>query len=98
MELKVALLPLCSKFTIGFMYDRFMSTVLLLCEAETTVPSISHNAFAVGVIVIVSLPSETPLVLNCKIISGPYPPDIEVGVALVSVAVPPESANEKSDT
>ena len=84
--------------TIGFINDRFMSTVLLLCEAETTVPSTSHNEFAVGVTVIVSFPSATPLVLNCKISSGPYPPVIEVGVALVSVAVPPESANEKSDT
>ena len=47
---------------------------------------------------IVSFPSATPLVENLSLNSGPNPPEISVGVALTSVAVPPESDNEKSDT
>ena len=71
--------------------------VLLLCEVETTVPATSQRAFAVGITVIVSLPSATPLVENLSLNSGPNHPEIEVGVALASVAVPPERDNAKSD-
>ena len=46
----------------------------------------------------VSLPSATPLVEKVNSSSGPFLPDMDVGVAEVRVAVPPESAREKSET
>ena len=46
----------------------------------------------------VSLPSATPLVEKVNSNSGPFLPDMDVGVAEVRVAVPPESARLKSET
>ena len=45
MELCVALPLLCSKLVMGFIKDAFKVAVLFDCEFDTTVPSISHNAF-----------------------------------------------------
>ena len=80
------------------MNEALRSAVLLLCDVDTAVPPTSHREFATGVMVIVSLPSATPLVANLKLNSGPNPPVIAVGVALERVAVPPDMDNEKSDT
>ena len=79
------------------MNETLRSAVLLLCDVDTAVPLRSHREFATGVMVMVSLPSATPLVANFKLNSGPNPPEIAVGVVLERVAVPPEMDNEKSD-